>query len=282
MELSELQHDLLAWAEQNRRDLPWRSTRDPWAILVSELMLQQTQVDRVVPKYLAFLERFPDPAACAGASAGAVVEAWAGLGYNRRAINLHRSAQLIVERLGGELPTTVDAWLALPGIGPYTARAIMVFAYEQDCGVVDTNVARILARWQARSMSPAEQQEAADNFVPEGQAWAWTQGLFDLGSSVCGSRSVQCAQCPVETHCGWAGVGPDPATPPARQSRFAGSDRQGRGLLVAALRQGSLDPAELAAAAGWPDDPERANRVAQTLVADGLAVVAPDGSLALP
>jgi len=282
MNVDALQRHLLAWAEAHRRDLPWRSTRDPWAVLVSELMLQQTQVDRVVPKYEAFMKRFPTPQACATAPAGAVVEAWAGLGYNRRAINLHRSAVLITERLEGRAPTTVDAWLALPGIGPYTARAVMVFAYEADCGVVDTNVARILARWQDKTLTPAEEQSAADALIPAGQAWAWTQGLFDLGASVCGSRSADCDACPVQQHCGWAGVGDDPATAPARQSTFVGSDRQGRGRLVDALRRGPVAPIDVPVAMGWPEDPARAQRVAQTLVDDGLAVVGQDASLSLP
>ena len=135
-----LQATILEWSEQTRRDLPWRRTRDPWAVLVSELMLQQTQVARVVPRYHAFLDQFPDAAACAAAPVGAVVEAWAGLGYNRRAVYLHRAAVAVVERHGGQLPDRLDQLIALPGIGQYTARAVLAFAFERRHGVVETNV----------------------------------------------------------------------------------------------------------------------------------------------
>ena len=131
-------HDaLLSWAARDGRDLPWRRTRDPWAVLVSELMLQQTQVPRVVSRWPAFLERFPTPGACAAAPAGDVVRAWAGLGYNRRAVNVHRAATAVVERHGGRLPSALADLLALPGIGPYTARAVLAFAFEADVGVLD-------------------------------------------------------------------------------------------------------------------------------------------------
>src|SRR5207253_7595774 len=134
---------VLTWWEEHRRDLPWRRTRDPWAVLVSELMLQQTQVPRVLPKYEAFMARFPTPAACAGAPAGDVVRAWAGLGYNRRALNLHRTAVAVVERHSGKLPPSLHELLALPGIGPYTARAVLAFAFEDDVAVLDVNARRV-------------------------------------------------------------------------------------------------------------------------------------------
>src|SRR5690606_14991271 len=136
--------DLLGWFSGVARDLPWRRTRDPWSVLVSELMLQQTQVARVLPRYSAFLARWPTPAMCAAASVGEVVEAWAGLGYNRRAVHLHRCAVVVVDEHGGRLPTDLPGLLALPGIGPYTARAVLAFAHEADeVGVVDTNAARV-------------------------------------------------------------------------------------------------------------------------------------------
>jgi A/G-specific adenine glycosylase len=137
-----LRESLSAWAEGSRRDLPWRRTRDPWAVLVSELMLQQTQVARVVPRYEAFLERFPTPAATAAAPVADVVRAWAGLGYNRRAVSLHRAAVAVVERHGGVMPATLAELVALPGVGPYTARAVLAFAYEADVGVVEVNSGR--------------------------------------------------------------------------------------------------------------------------------------------
>jgi A/G-specific adenine glycosylase len=280
---------LLSWAAEHGRDLPWRRTRDPWEVLVSELMLQQTQVPRVVPRWEAFLERFPDPAACAAAPAGDVVRAWEGLGYNRRALHLHRCATLVVERHGGELPDDLDALLALPGIGPYTARAVLVFAYERDIGLVDTNAGRFLARAGAgRALAPAQAQALADSLVPPGDGWAWGQAVFDLGALVCVKRSPRCEVCPILASCAWARAGwppPDPvggsAGISAPQSTFLGSDRQGRGRLVDALRRGPVEPDALVSVMGWPDA-ARAERVAATLVADGLAVRTDDGRYRLP
>jgi A/G-specific adenine glycosylase len=255
-------------------------------VLVSELMLQQTQVPRVVPRYEAFLARFPTPAATATAPVADVVRAWAGLGYNRRAVNLHRAASEVVRRHGGALPRTLAELVALPGVGPYTARAVLAFAFEADVGVVEVNSARVLARAAAgRPLGAAEAQALADALVPSGQGWAWNQAMLDLGATVCTKTSPGCASCPVRPCCAWAGSGPDPAVGSAgcgsRQSTFAGSDRQGRGRVVDALRRGPVALAALAEVAGWPGEPERARRVAAGLVADGLAVVA-DDELALP
>ena len=281
---------LLDWFERERRDLPWRRTRDPWRILVSELMLQQTQVARVVPRYEAFVARWPTPAACAASPAAEVVEAWAGLGYNRRALNLHRCAGAAVADHGGGLPDDLGALLALPGVGPYTARAVLAFAFERDhVGVLDTNVARVLARRSGRPLGRTEAQYAADQAVPIGRSWAWNQALLDLGATICTARAPRCETCPVRDGCAWATAGtpePDPAVGSAgvsgRQSRFEGSDRQGRGRLVDALRRGPVSAAALASAAGWPDDPGRAERVVASLVADGLARVDANGWFHLP
>jgi A/G-specific adenine glycosylase len=285
-----VQEAILSWGARVRRDLPWRRTRDPWAVLVSELMLQQTQVPRVVARYEDFVARFPTPAACAAAPVADVVRAWAGLGYNRRAVNLHRTARVVVDRHGGTLPADLDALLALPGVGPYTARAVLVFAFERDVGLVDTNAGRFLARAAAgRALGRAEAQALADSLVPRGQSWAWGQAVFDLGALVCTRRAPDCGHCPIASSCAWARAGrpaPDPVGGSAgisgRQPAFVGSDRQGRGRLVDALRGGPVrdDAIALARAAGWPDDPARARRVADGLVADGLAR-ARDGFLTL-
>jgi A/G-specific adenine glycosylase len=280
---------LLRWGSRVRRDLPWRRTRDPWAILVSELMLQQTQVARVIPRYEAFLDAFPTPADCAAAAPGEVVRRWEGLGYNRRALNLHRAAVRIVEHHGGQLPSDLDSLLALPGIGPYTARAVLAFAFERDHGVVDTNAARFLARAVAgRRLTAREAQTLADRQVPAGEGWAWNQAVLDLGAAICVKRSPRCDGCPIRTSCGWYVAGrslPDPADGTAgtsgRQSTFEGSDRQGRGRLVQALRTGPVELARVADVVGWSDDPERAQRIADGLVVDGLAEYV-DGQLALP
>ncbi|MET0825453.1 MAG: A/G-specific adenine glycosylase, partial [Acidimicrobiales bacterium] len=236
---------VLDWWDGDRRDLPWRRTRDPWAVLVSEVMLQQTQVDRVIPKWTAFLDRFPDPARCAAAPVGAVIEAWAGLGYNRRGVALHQCARVVVDEHDGRLPMDLPALVALPGIGPYTARAVLAFAGERDVAVVDTNVARVLARQAGRPLRLVEVQADADALVPSGQGWAWNQAMLDLGATVCRARAPDCGRCPIATSCAWrGGAEPDPAVGSAgvsgRQSRFEGSDRQGRGRLVDALRHGPV------------------------------------------
>ena len=283
-----IQDSLSAWADGARRDLPWRHTRDPWAVLVSELMLQQTQVARVVPRYEAFLARFPTPAATAAAPLAEVVRAWAGLGYNRRAVNLHRAAGEIVGRHGGRPPDTLAELVALPGVGRYTARAVLAFAFEVDVGVVEVNSARVLARAVAgRRLAATEAQALADRLVPAGGGWAWNQAMLDLGATVCTKSAPRCDACPLQSCCAWTTdpSQPDPAVGSAgcgsRQSTFAGSDRQGRGRLIDALRLGPLARNEWATAAGWPDDPERAERMAAGLVADGLAV-ADEDALRLP
>jgi len=274
---------VLAWSAEGWRDLPWRSTRDPWAVLVSEVMLQQTQVARVEPRWQAFLSRWPTPSACAASSPDEVVRAWAGLGYNRRALNLHRCAAVVVERHGGFLPGDLDALRALPGVGPYTARAVLAFAFGHDVGVLDVNAARVLTRGLAgRRLAPAELQRLADSLVPPGQGWGWNQSLLDLGAQVCTAGVPRCERCPIRANCAWRAVGgPDPAAPTTRQSRFAGSDRQGRGRLLDALRAAALTSDAVAVACGWPGDGERAARIADGLVADGFAVRDDRGALSV-
>jgi A/G-specific adenine glycosylase len=277
---------VLDWfAQEGRAELPWRSTRDPWAILVAEVMLQQTQVARVAPRWRGFLDRFPDPAACAAAAPAAVLRAWEGLGYNRRGLALHRCAVAVVDRHDGRMPLDLGALLALPGIGPYTARAVLVFAGERHHGVLDTNIARVLARVGGRPLRPREAQDLADALVPAEAPWAWNSALMDLGATVCTKRRPRCEACPLAEVCAWRGEGDDPAVGsagvPGRQSRFAGSDRQGRGRLIDALRRGPVAEADAPAVMGWPDDPARAERVLSGLVRDGL-VVTSAGALTLP
>ena len=264
---------LIAWGERHRRDLPWRATRDPWAILVSELMLQQTQVPRVIPKYHAFLREFPTSAACAAAPLADVVRAWAGLGYNRRAVNLHRAACAIGD---GPFPATLDGLLALPGVGAYTARAILTFAFEQDVGILEVNTTRVVMRLTGAAAT----QATADVLVPDGQGWAWNQAMIDLGATVCHRHDPKCHECPVRRWCRAPGA---EAPPPTLQSRFEGSDRQGRGRLVDALREGAVAWDDVPLAMGWPHDPARAHRVADTVLRDGMAeeFVCTDGSSAL-
>jgi A/G-specific adenine glycosylase len=242
-------------------------------------MLQQTQVSRVLGPYRRFVERFPTPDDCARAGAAEVVQAWAGLGYNRRALYLHRAAKAVADHHGGRVPAVLADLRGLPGVGDYTARAVAALAFGADVGAVDTNVARILARAVAgRSLGRAEAVDLADRLVPPGRSWEFTQAVFDLGALHCTSRGPACAGCPVRRSCLWARRGrpdPDPSVGSAAtsrpQSRFDGSDRQGRGRLVAALRHGAIERRSVPTAAGWPDDAERSTRVACALVAEGFA-----------
>ncbi len=279
-----LQRALLGWADGRLRDLPWRRTRDPWRVLVAEVMLQQTGVARVLEPYERFCARFPTPAACAAAPPAAVVQMWAGLGYNRRALRLHAAASRITDD-GGRFPRSLEGLLALPGVGPYTARAVLALAFESDVGVVDTNVGRVLARLGGRRLRGTEAQEIADRLVPPGRAWLWNQALFDLGATVCVRRAPACGRCPLRAHCAWRGEGPDPAAGSAgvsvAQARFEGSDRQGRGRLVEALRLGPQPRSAAAALMGLDGDPQRARRIVASLTADGLVTEQGD-TLQLP
>jgi A/G-specific adenine glycosylase len=277
-------------ADSRRPGLPWRSTRDPWAVLVSEVMAQQTQLARVVPAYHRFLACFPTPAVCASAPLGDVLRAWEGLGYNRRARNLHRAALAVVGQHQGRLPPSLHQLLALPGVGPYTARAVMAFSFEADVGVVDTNAGRVLSRAVAgRPLRSREAQDLVDGMVPAGAGWRFGQALLDLGAEVCVPGAPHCHDCPIRRRCRWAATGrsgPDPsvgsAGAPTAQSRFEGSDRQGRGRLIAALRTGGIPAGSVPAASGWPNDPERVARVASGLVEEGLVVADRSGGLRLP
>jgi A/G-specific adenine glycosylase len=219
------------------------------------------------------------------------MRAWAGLGYNRRALHLYRAAGLIVDRHGGRVPTDLGSLMALPGVGAYTARAVMAFAFGQPFGVVETNTARVLARAVAgQSLAPRDAQELADRLALTDRCWEWNQALVDLGALVCSAGEPACQRCPLAAGlCSWHREGrpsPDPARGSAgtsrRQAPFAGSDRQGRGLLVAAARRGGITASEVAREAGWPDQPDRAVRLADQLVAEGLLRRDPDGRLGLP
>jgi len=230
-------------------------------------MLQQTQADRVIPKWRAFIDAYPDAVACASASLADVLRLWQGLGYPRRARNLRHAAELIVERHAGVLPDDLDALLALPGIGPYTARAVLAFAFERDVAVVDTNIARVLARSVGERLTPKRAQAIADDAVPNGDGWIWNQVIMDLGATLCRPTPV-CSPCPIRGSCSWNRAGhpdPDPAVGSAgvstRQAPFDGSDRQARGRVLAALHEGSR-PLE-----------EFDGRILATLVSDRLVEV---------
>jgi A/G-specific adenine glycosylase len=251
--LTQRADELLGWGLPRLRDLPWRRTRDPWAILVSEVMLQQTQVPRVIPKWLAFMEVFPTAAECAAASLGDVLRLWQGLGYPRRARNLHAAAIEVVRR--GEFPDTLEGLLGLPGVGQYTARALLAFAFEAPAAVVDTNIARVYARFVGRALTAGEVQAAADASLPLGMSWEWNQCLMELGATVC-RPNPDCLECPLRDPCAWHGVGDDPAVGSAgvsrTQSRFEGSERQARGRLMKALSAGPVRVVDAAAVMAHP------------------------------
>ena len=230
-------------------------------------MLQQTQVPRVIPRWHQFLERYPTPRSCAAATLGDVLREWHGLGYPRRARDLHGAATVIARDHGGLLPDDVDALLALPGIGPYTARALLAFAFERDVAVVDTNIARVLARTAGARLTPKVAQARADAAVPRGDGWLWNQVIMDLGATVC--RPVpKCGECPLSMSCTWGAAGrpgPDPSIGSAgvsgRQSPYDGSARQARGRVLRSLLTGPVPRDHLPSA------------VVDSLVADGLVVL---------
>jgi A/G-specific adenine glycosylase len=204
--IGQVQQRLLGWWDDNARDLPWRRTRDPYRILVAEIMLQQTQVDRVIPYYNAWLEAFPHVAALASAPTAEVIRLWKGLGYNRRAVNLQRAATAVVER-GGAFPETVEDLRALPGIGPYTAGAIACFAFEQDVPFIDTNMRRVLHRLFIGSDVPKPTVSdkvvisIAEQVIPDGDGWRWNQALIEFGALQCTARTPACLICALQQQC---------------------------------------------------------------------------------
>jgi A/G-specific adenine glycosylase len=249
---------LLDWYARVRRPLPWRATRDPYALLVSEVMLQQTQAARVVPYYEAFLERFPDPQALAAAPTREVLAAWSGLGYNRRALALQAAARHVAER------GWPDDLTELPGVGPYTAAAVGAFAWDRQGVAVDTNVRRVLERFDGVQRRPQALAERAGDLVPPGQAAAFNQAMMELGATICRPRGPHCPACPLRTGCAGG-----PLTPRRRGAgRFEDSDRYARGRVVAALVRGERPPAV--------DE-----RIVAGLERDGLVVRGADG-LRLP
>ncbi|MGA1010904.1 MAG: A/G-specific adenine glycosylase [Ilumatobacteraceae bacterium] len=268
----EVVSELLAWGGPRLRDLPWRRTRDPWGVLVSEVMAQQTQVARIIPRWEAFMERFPTPESLAEAPLADLLRLWQGLGYPRRARALHEAARRI--RDSGRFPSTVEQLMDLPGVGPYTARAVAAFAFDLDVGVLDTNVGRLLARLAGERLRPAAAQSMADDLVPKGDAWIWNQVVMDFGATVCTARSPRCDHCPVSGRCAWAGSTEraDPAQGSAgvsgKQARFEGSDRQARGRLLAALVDGPI--LAVAVAVVMDRDSVVADRLLADLVAEGL------------
>ncbi|ONK12297.1 A/G-specific adenine glycosylase [Streptomyces sp. MP131-18] len=281
---------VIDWFDEHARDLPWRRPEaGAWGVMVSEFMLQQTPVSRVLPVYEEWLRRWPRPADLAAEPPGEAVRAWGRLGYPRRALRLHNAAAAIAERHGGEVPTDHHQLLALPGIGEYTAAAVASFAYGQRHAVLDTNVRRVFARVVTGTEYPPNATTAAERklarlLLPEDPATAarWAAATMELGALLCTARGPECAKCPIADLCAWRGAGsPAHEGPPRRGQTYAGTDRQVRGKLLAVLREAS-GPVERAVLDRVWHDPEQRNRALNGLVGDGLAERLPDGRYRLP
>jgi A/G-specific adenine glycosylase len=281
---------VLSWYAENARDLPWRRPdASPWAVLVSEIMLQQTPVVRVLPAYEAWLTRWPTPAALAAEPPGEAVRAWGRLGYPRRALNLHASARAIVERHDGVVPADYDELRALPGVGAYTAAAVASFAYRRRHAVLDTNVRRVLARAVSGVEYPPKNQTTAEVRLAESLlpadppvAARWSVAIMELGALVCTARAPRCADCPLSGDCTWRLTGKPPYDgPPRRGQTYAGTDRQCRGRLLAVLRHSSGPVERSALEEVWADTLQR-ERALATLIEDGLVDPLPANRYALP
>jgi A/G-specific adenine glycosylase len=286
--MSDLHGPVLRWYDEHARDLPWRAAdASPWSVMVSEFMLQQTPVSRVLPVHEQWLARWPTPAALAAEPSGEAVRAWGRLGYPRRALRLHAAATAIVERHAGEVPAAYDDLRALPGIGDYTAAAIATFAHGRRHVVLDTNVRRVLARavqgveLPSASVTKAE-REIALELLPERDAPAWSVAVMELGALVCTAGSPRCDACPLREPCAWRAAGyPAYDGPPRKVQTWAGTDRQCRGRLLAVLRDSDTPVHRSRLDAAWSEDAQRVRCLA-SLVEDGLVVHAGPETYALP
>ncbi|WP_090854462.1 A/G-specific adenine glycosylase [Nocardioides lianchengensis] len=288
--MSDLHDPLLRWYDDHARELPWRGPQaSAWSVMVSEFMLQQTPVARVLPVHEAWLARWPTPADLAAEPVGEAVRAWGRLGYPRRALRLHAAAVAIVADHGGEVPSSYDDLRALSGIGDYTAAAIATFAFGRRHVVLDTNVRRVLARvvqgveLPAPAVTKAEREVAAELLpLDEPTAATWSIALMELGALVCTATRPRCEACPVRDACAWRAAGHPPYDgPPRKVQTWAGTDRQCRGRLLAVLRDdpGPVHRSRLDAA--WTEEAQRVRCLAG-LVADGLVVPAGPDTYALP
>ncbi|NJQ03651.1 A/G-specific adenine glycosylase [Streptomyces sp. PLAI1-29] len=285
-----LHSSVIDWFDEHARELPWRRPdAGAWSVMVSEFMLQQTPVSRVLPVHEQWLARWPRPAALAAEPPGEAVRAWGRLGYPRRALRLHAAAGAIAERHGGQVPDDHAALLALPGVGEYTAAAVASFAYGRRHAVLDTNVRRVFARALTGVRYPptattAAERKLAHALLPEDEATAarWAASTMELGALVCTARAPACVRCPIAAHCAWRLAGsPAHDGPPRRGQTYAGTDRQVRGKLLAVLREATGPVAQEELDAVWHEPVQRA-RALDGLVADGLVEPLPGGTYRLP
>ena len=275
------------WYREHGRDLPWRAADvGPWGVLVSEFMLQQTPVSRVLPVWQLWMSRWPTPQALATASAGDAVRAWGRLGYPRRALRLHATATAIAARHGGVVPTAYDDLRALPGIGDYTAAAVSAFAYGARVAVLDTNVRRVYRRVfdgcdDVTGAPTVAERAAALARVPAGEPGVYSVAVMELGALLCTSRAPRCSACPVAARCAWRAAGCPVASTRAAAQRYEGTDRQARGRLLAVLRDSAGPVSAAALQSVWADEVQRA-RALDGLIADGLVVAASGDRFHLP
>ncbi|WP_188488747.1 A/G-specific adenine glycosylase [Williamsia phyllosphaerae] len=281
------QQRLLTWFDVHERDLPWRGESvTPWQILISEIMLQQTPVARVIPKWLEWVERWPVPSAMASSGVGEVVRAWGKLGYPRRAMRLHECATALATRFDDVVPSDVETLLTLPGIGDYTARAVACFAFDQSVPVVDINVRRVIARavhGRGDAGNPARTDLAdAQALLPDDPARAprFSAALMELGALVCTAKNPRCGDCPVP-ECLWVGLGRPAVTTVKKVQKFAGTDRQVRGLLLDEFRGSDGPVGRDRIDAIWTTDIGQRERALDSLLADGLLETMPDGRFCL-
>ncbi|WP_435132775.1 A/G-specific adenine glycosylase [Actinacidiphila sp. bgisy144] len=281
---------VIDWFDDHARDLPWRrADAGAWSVMVSEFMLQQTPVSRVLPVHAEWMARWPRPADLAAEPAGEAVRAWGRLGYPRRALRLHAAATAIAQQHGGEVPREHAELLALPGIGEYTAAAVASFAYGRRHIVLDTNVRRVFARAVTGVEYPPNATTAAERrlataLLPEdeGTAARWAAATMELGALVCAARSPQCGSCPVADRCAWRLAGSPPHDgPPRRGQTYAGTDRQVRGRLLAILRASRTPVPRAVLDTAWQEPVQRA-RALDGLLTDGLVERLPDDHYRLP
>ena len=288
--MSDLHEPILRWYDEHARDLPWRGpAASAWSVLVSEFMLQQTPVARVLPVHEKWLERWPTPASLAAEPPGEAIRAWGRLGYPRRALRLHASAVALTERHGGAVPASYDDLRALPGVGDYTAAAVAVFAHTRRHPVLDTNVRRVFARTVAGVELPPVsagrgERLRAVHLLPEDDSTAatWSVAVMELGALVCTANRPRCSACPVADLCAWRAAGYPAYDGPVRRGQtYAGTDRQCRGALLAQVRDSPGPVSRGRLDSRWPDADQRARCLA-SLLEDGLVVSTGVGGYALP
>ena len=282
--MSSIEKEILFWFENNERDLPWRKTT-PWGVMVSEFMLQQTPVSRVLPKWNEWMERWPTPADLAAASTADVITAWGRLGYPRRCLRLHESSKVIAADFNNEVPKDENVLRTLPGVGEYTAAAIAAFAYQEPSLVLDVNIRRVFGRvfdgvqYPIGTPTNAERAHRRE-LIPTEDAHVWAAATMELGALVCTSRSPQCHECPVMNFCKWRAKGFPESVQIRKTQTWHGTDRQCRGTILQALRE-SPSLSELSLKQIWHDD-SQVERALNGLLKDGLIWINAETHYALP